>query len=113
MLTDHVADQGCHSFWSALVNQWHANAIEGSGQSKVRAVQMPRSWNGAATRNAAADDTRHAEQIATDHAVGAATIRFDEFDAWIGRLKVNTAPALANKFDATAPKLQEILTPLQ
>lgn len=74
---------------------------------------MPRSWNVAATSNAAADDTRHAEQIATDYAVGAATIRFDEFEAWIGRLKVNTAPALANKFDGTAPKLQEILTPLQ
>lgn len=73
-------------------------------------------WDGrrdAADRDAAAADTRRAEEVATDYAVGAATVRFDDFNAWVGRLKTNTAPELANKFDATAPKLQEILTPLQ
>lgn len=64
-------------------------------------------------RDVATADTLHAEQVATDYAVGAATVKFDDFDAWVARLKANTSPALANKFDATAPKLQQILTPLQ
>ena len=64
-------------------------------------------------RDSAAADSQKAEQVATDYAVGAATVRFDDFDAWVGRLKANTAPALADKFAATAPKLQEILTPLK
>jgi len=79
----------------------------------VLAVMMSTARNDLAARDDAAADAQHAEQVATDYAVGAATVRFDDFDAWIGRLKVDTAPALANKFDATAPKLQEILTPLQ
>ena len=64
-------------------------------------------------RAAAAADDRKAEQVATDYSLGAATVRFDDFEAWVGRLKANTTPTLANKFDATAPKLKEILTPLQ
>ncbi|WP_406231314.1 hypothetical protein [Nocardia sp. NBC_01009] len=66
-----------------------------------------------AERDRVAADNRHAEQIATDYAVGAATVNYAEFASWVGRLKQNTAPALANKFDATAPKLQELLTPLK
>ncbi|WP_246023495.1 hypothetical protein [Nocardia yunnanensis] len=65
------------------------------------------------SRDAAAADTKHAEQVATDYAVGAATVNFADFNAWVGKLKANTTPALANKFDTTAPKLQEILTPLK
>ncbi|WP_433662309.1 hypothetical protein ACQPW1_09210 [Nocardia sp. CA-128927] len=68
--------------------------------------------NGISDRDAAADN-HHAEQVATDYAVGASTVNFADFNAWVGRLKNNTAPALANKFDATAPKLQEVLTPLK
>ncbi|MVU77214.1 hypothetical protein GPX89_08130 [Nocardia sp. ET3-3] len=60
----------------------------------------------------AADDAR-AEQVASDYAVGASTVNFADFDAWVARLKKNTAPALSNKFDATAPKLQDLLTPLK
>lgn len=62
---------------------------------------------------AAAADDRHAEQVATDYAMGASTIDYKDFNSWLGKLKANTAPPLASKFDATAPKLQEILTPLQ
>ncbi|MET9485457.1 hypothetical protein [Nocardia sp. NPDC006630] len=58
-------------------------------------------------------DQRHAEQVATDYAVGAATVNYQDAGSWLTRLKANTAPALANKFDATAPKLQEVLGPLQ
>ncbi|GAB2551246.1 hypothetical protein [Nocardia heshunensis] len=64
-------------------------------------------------RDARAADDRHAEQVATDYAVGASTVNFADFNSWVGRLKANTAPALANKFDTSAPKLQEILTPLK
>ncbi|MEC3919384.1 hypothetical protein [Nocardia sp. CDC160] len=64
-------------------------------------------------RDATATDKSHAEQVASDYAVGAATVNFADFNSWVGRLKNNTAPALATKFDSTAPKLQEILTPLK
>ncbi|RDI46320.1 hypothetical protein [Nocardia mexicana] len=64
-------------------------------------------------RDAQAADQRHAEQVATDYAVGASNINFQDVDAWVAKLKANTSPQLANKFDATAPKLQEILVPLK
>ncbi|MBF5000523.1 hypothetical protein IRT45_25605 [Nocardia sp. BSTN01] len=66
-----------------------------------------------ADRDRQAADSRHAEQVATNYAVGAATIRFDDIGAWIARLKAGTSPQLANKFDATAPKLDDILSPLK
>lgn len=56
---------------------------------------------------------QRAEQVATDYAVGASTIDYQNVGAWVGKLKANTSPQLANKFDATAPKLQEILVPLK
>ncbi|MBF6171896.1 hypothetical protein IU476_10470 [Nocardia blacklockiae] len=60
---------------------------------------------------AAAD--RHAEQIASDYAVGASTIDFHDVKSWITRLQAGTTPQLAAKFDATAPQLEQILLPLQ
>ncbi|MEU0538724.1 hypothetical protein ABZ319_02570 [Nocardia sp. NPDC005978] len=63
--------------------------------------------------DAARSAERRAEQVATDYAVGAATIDYRQADAWVGKLKANTSPQLAGKFDATAGKLQEILVPLQ
>ncbi|GAB4586230.1 hypothetical protein [Nocardia sp. IFM 10818] len=66
-----------------------------------------------AERDAAATANSRAEQAATDYAVGASTVNFADFNAWVARLKANTVPALSNKFDATAPKLQELLTPLK
>ncbi|CAM4482268.1 hypothetical protein NONI108955_33595 [Nocardia ninae] len=64
-------------------------------------------------RDAAAADDKHAEQVATDYAVGASNINFQDVNAWVAKLKANTTPQLANKFDATAPKLQDILVPLK
>ncbi|MEU8897899.1 hypothetical protein AB0C65_18700 [Nocardia sp. NPDC048505] len=64
-------------------------------------------------QNARAADNRHAEQIATDYAVGAATVNYQDINAWIAKLKANTTPQLSNKFDATAPKLEQILVPLK
>ncbi|WP_306363486.1 hypothetical protein [Nocardia sp. CC227C] len=69
--------------------------------------------NDIAERDAVAADDVRAEQVATDYAVGASTVNFADFNAWVVRLKNNTAPALANKFDASAPALQEIITPLR
>ncbi|MEU1995560.1 hypothetical protein ABZ511_14010 [Nocardia gamkensis] len=64
-------------------------------------------------RDATAAAARRAEQVATDYAVGASTINFQDYNAWVTKLKANTSAPLANKFDATAPKLQEILVPLK
>jgi Mce-associated membrane protein len=64
-------------------------------------------------REQIAADERHAEQIATDYALGASTIDFQDLDSWVTRLKANTIAELGNKFDATAPKLREILIPLK
>ncbi|GAB2654394.1 hypothetical protein [Nocardia goodfellowii] len=64
-------------------------------------------------KNAQAADDRHAEQIATDYAVGAATVNYQDINAWVAKLKADTTPQLANKFDATAPKLEQILVPLK
>ncbi|MGX1806101.1 hypothetical protein ACWIGI_10345 [Nocardia sp. NPDC055321] len=58
-------------------------------------------------------DERRAEQVATDYAVGASSINYQDVDPWLVKLKANTAPQLANKFDATAPKLQQLLVPLK
>ncbi len=63
--------------------------------------------------DAATADKQHAESVATDYAVGAATINYQDLPAWTTKLKANTAPAMASKFDATAPKLQQILLPLK
>ncbi|MEU1986257.1 hypothetical protein [Nocardia sp. NPDC019395] len=66
-----------------------------------------------ADRDEHAADNSHAEQLATDYAIGAATVNFQDLDAWIAALKTNTTPQLAGKFDETAPKLEQILVPLQ
>ncbi|MRH90864.1 hypothetical protein GFY24_26075 [Nocardia sp. SYP-A9097] len=64
-------------------------------------------------RDAAAANIQHAEQVATDYSVGASNINFSDLNSWTGRLKANTTPRLADKFDATASKLQDILVPLE
>ncbi|MFC9998607.1 hypothetical protein [Nocardia sp. NPDC127526] len=66
-----------------------------------------------ADRDAAAAAQQHAEQAATEYAVGASTIDYTDLDAWIAKLKAGTSGQLTTKFDATAPKLEDILVPLQ
>ncbi|MFX0573925.1 hypothetical protein [Nocardia nepalensis] len=56
---------------------------------------------------------KKAEQVATEYAVGAATVNYQDIPSWVAKLKANTVPQLANKFDATAPKLEQILVPLK
>jgi Mce-associated membrane protein len=74
-------------------------------------------WQGVradlAQREAVVVDQGRAEQIATDYAIGAATVNYQNLDDWIGKLKANTTPQLGGKFDATASKLEQILVPLK
>ncbi|WP_245745768.1 hypothetical protein [Nocardia altamirensis] len=62
---------------------------------------------------AAAAADRHAEQVATDYAIGASTIDYADLNTWVAKLKANTSPALSGKFDAVGPKMGELLTPLK
>lgn len=64
-------------------------------------------------RDARATDDRRAEQVATDYAVGAAAVNYQDINAWVARLKTNTSDQLATKFEQTAPQLQQILVPLK
>ncbi|WP_245663075.1 hypothetical protein [Nocardia inohanensis] len=63
--------------------------------------------------DARAADTRHAEQVASNYAVGASTIDYKDTKGWLTRLKDGTTPQLAAKFDATGAQLEQILLPLQ
>ncbi|MFE9321220.1 hypothetical protein ACIHDR_00285 [Nocardia sp. NPDC052278] len=66
-----------------------------------------------ADRNDRETADKRAEQVATEYAVGAATVNYQDIPSWVAKLKANTVPQLANKFDATAPKLEQILVPLK
>ncbi|NKY61060.1 hypothetical protein HGA15_34005, partial [Nocardia flavorosea] len=54
-----------------------------------------------ARERADAADRNRAEQIARDYSVGAATVDFQNLDAWLGKLKTGTVPDLSAKFDST------------
>ncbi|QLY30575.1 hypothetical protein [Nocardia huaxiensis] len=58
-------------------------------------------------------DTAKAEKVATDYAVGAATVDYRDTDSWMTRLKTNATPELAAKYDGTRAKLEQILVPLK
>ncbi len=66
-----------------------------------------------ADRDTTTANDKHAEDIASNYAVGASTIDFHDVNSWIARLKSGTTPQLAAKFDASAPELEQILLPLQ
>ncbi|MBF6137186.1 hypothetical protein IU433_21940 [Nocardia puris] len=64
-------------------------------------------------RDAIAAAEKQAEKVASEYAVGASNIDYQNFDDWVRNLKSNTSPALANKFELTAPQLKEIVLPLK
>lgn len=66
-----------------------------------------------ADREAREAAAARAEQVATDYAVGAATVNYQDINGWVGKLKAGTTDQLASKFDSTAPKLERILVPLK
>lgn len=73
-------------------------------------------WSARSTldhRDSVAAANKHAEDIATNYALGASTIDFHDVKSWLTRLKAGTSPQLSAKFDATAPQLEQILLPLQ
>ncbi|MET9485282.1 MULTISPECIES: hypothetical protein [unclassified Nocardia] len=81
--------------------------------SAILGLLLWQSHSDVSGRDRAAADTHRAEQAATDYAVGAATVNYQDFAAWIGKLKAGTTPQLATTFDATAPKLEQVLAPLK
>lgn len=62
---------------------------------------------------ATADDRRHAEQVATQYAVGAAEMNFAQLGDWSTRLTANTSPELAAKLRQAAASMEQIIVPLQ
>lgn len=60
-----------------------------------------------------ADNRHHAEQIALDYAVGAATMNFQDLNAWKGKLVQGTSPELQDKLNKAADSMEQLLIPLQ
>lgn len=61
----------------------------------------------------AASDDRHAEEIASNYAVGAAEMDFTKTDEWKSRLIAGTSPELANRLTQAATSMEQITAPLQ
>jgi hypothetical protein len=58
-------------------------------------------------------DNAHAEKIALDYAVQAATMNFQDLNAWKVKLVAGTAPELNDKLTKAASSMEQILVPLQ
>lgn len=58
-------------------------------------------------------DTSHAESVALDYAVDAATMDFKDLDAWKVKLVAGTSPELSKKLTDAADSLKEVLVPLE
>jgi Mce-associated membrane protein len=56
---------------------------------------------------------QHAEQIALDYAVSAATMNFRDLNTWKTKLVNGTTPALNDKLTKAAGSMQQILVPLE
>lgn len=60
-----------------------------------------------------ADNYHHAEQIALDYAVNAATMNFQDLNTWEAKLVNGTTPSLHDKLAKAATSMQQILVPLE
>jgi Mce-associated membrane protein len=60
-----------------------------------------------------ADNEHHAEQIALDYAVNAATMNFQDLNTWKGKLVNGTTPSLNDKLTKAATSMEQILVPLE
>jgi Mce-associated membrane protein len=60
-----------------------------------------------------ADGTRHAEQIALDYAVNAATMDYNDLGPWKQNLVKGTTPELNDKLTKAGAAMEQILLPLQ
>jgi Mce-associated membrane protein len=59
------------------------------------------------------DNDRHAEQIALDYAVNAATMNFQDLNTWKGKLVNGTTPNLRDKLTKAATSMEQLLVPLE
>jgi Mce-associated membrane protein len=59
------------------------------------------------------DNYHHAEQIALDYAVNAATMNFQDLNTWKAKLVNGTTPTLNDKLTKAATSMQQILVPLE
>ncbi|WP_167104350.1 hypothetical protein [Mycobacterium sp. DL592] len=66
-----------------------------------------------AAQERAAAAQSHAEEIATDYAVSAAEMDYQDFNAWKVKLVNGTSPELKDKLTKAADSMQQILGPLQ
>ncbi|MFE3442334.1 hypothetical protein ACFXNW_04810 [Nocardia sp. NPDC059180] len=66
-----------------------------------------------ADREARAAADARAEQVATEYAVGAATVNYQDINGWVSSLKAGTTDQLAGKMDSTVPLLKDLLVPLK
>jgi hypothetical protein len=57
--------------------------------------------------------TQRVEQIALDYAVNAATMNFQDLNAWKGKLVDGTTPSLNEKLSKAANSMQQLLIPLE
>jgi hypothetical protein len=60
-----------------------------------------------------ADNKQHAEQIALDYAVNAATMNFQDLNTWKGKLVNGTTPSLHDQLTKAATSMEQLLVPLE
>jgi Mce-associated membrane protein len=60
-----------------------------------------------------ADNYSHAEKVALDYAVNAASMNFQDLNGWKAKLVAGTSPELNEKLSKAADSMQQILVPLQ
>jgi Mce-associated membrane protein len=60
-----------------------------------------------------ADNEQHAEQIALDYAVNAATMNFQDLNTWKGKLVNGTTPSLHDQLTKAATSMEQLLVPLE
>jgi Mce-associated membrane protein len=59
------------------------------------------------------DNNAHAEKVALDYAVNAATMNYKDLSGWKTKLVAGTSPELNGKLSNAAESMQQILIPLQ
>lgn len=59
------------------------------------------------------DNNAHAEKVALDYAVNAATMNYQDLNGWKSKLVAGTSPELNDKLSKAAESMQQILIPLQ
>ncbi|ORW41850.1 hypothetical protein AWB90_21145 [Mycobacterium paraense] len=59
------------------------------------------------------DGNAHAEKVALDYAVNAATMNYQDLNGWKTKLVAGTSPELNDKLSKAAESMQQILVPLQ